>query len=358
MSNFISARARFNGTLAGIKTEELRGLDYNKENLDERIDEVLNKLEIIKPFLDEYFFQKELDDRDNGEFEHLITDSDKREYYRYSPNTCDELSEDINICKYIQAYASYILNSKDLPKEKQQEYSILSEEDFKKQLLKEMSSEFNAESNVVLDTRPTNDYNNLNLGITKQDLNPHIQDNKYGVREKDLELARILNCYETFREHLRNEMQKLKNGEPSYLRLYQIKNILGDIKGDMHDSKKMILGIRGQAKRLGDENPFNDFSTLDYNNEEHIKHCLRFCPLGEPKPDNELSHIGYDLKMAIENLVKLKKLDAIDLEIIECYNSSKYSIRDIADEIKRDTKTVQQRLDKICRRITLIIGGN
>ena len=66
------------------------------------------------------------------------------------------------------------------------------------------------------------------------------------------------------------------------------------------------------------------------------------------------SHIGYDLKKAIERLQAQNKIDFIDLEIIDCYNSN-YTIRDIATEVGKDTKTVQQRLDKICRRIKDVI---
>ena len=95
------------------------------------------------------------------------------------------------------------------------------------------------------------------------------------IREKDKELAEVLNGYNSLREHLLEEMEKVKQGEESYLNLYKIKNILGGIKGDMHDSKKMILGIRCQAKRLGDESPFNDYSKVDYGNPKHIKHMLK-----------------------------------------------------------------------------------
>lgn len=355
MSNFVSYRARFQGTLGGIKTEELRGLDYDKEKLVDRLEEVINKLDKVEPFFNEYFFQKEKDERDNGEFEHLITESDEREYYRYSPNTTDELSEDINICKYIQAYGSYILNSKDLPKEKQQEYSILSEEEFEKQLLKEMSTDFKADESIVLDCRPKNDYTNLDHKVTKKDLFPHLQKNKYGVREKDLYLAKVLNDYETLREYLREEMRKLKAGEETEMSLYNLKKLLGSLAGDVVDAKKMILGIRCQAKRLGDESPYNDYSTLDYENPEHIKAILKHCKITKtPRPDDIMSHIGYDVHVAIKKLSDCDKLDKIDLEIIECYNAG-YSIRDIAKEIDRLPNVVTQRIDKICRRIANVI---
>lgn len=354
MSKFISYRANFRGTLAGIKTEDLRGLDYSKEKLIERMEEVLNKLDQVQPFFDEYFFQKENEDRDNGEFEYLTTESDKRQYYNYSPNVTDELSEDINICKFIQSYASYILNSKDLPREKQQEYSILTEEEFEKQLLKETATDFKVESNVVLDCRPKNDYINLEHKVTKKDLYPHLQNNKYGVREKDLYLAEVLNCYETFREYLREEMRKLKNGEPTKLTLYKLKTLLGGLAGDVVDAKKMILGIRAQAKRLGDESPLNDYSTLDYNNPEHIKYILKFCKITKsPRPDDMMSHIGYDMYVAIKKLTKLKQLDNIDREIIECFNAN-YTLEDIGKEVGMKKQSVDYRLKRICEKITRV----
>lgn len=355
MSNFVSYRARFQGKLAGVSVEELKGLDYEKEKLIDRMEEVLNKLDKVQPFFDEYFFQKENDDRDNGEFDHLITESDEREYYRYSPNTTDELSEDINICKYIQMYAGYILNSKDLPRERQQEYSILTEEEFEKQLKKEMATDFKADANVVLDCRPKNDYNNLTLRINKKDLYPNLQNNKYGVRDKDVELAVVLNGYETFKEYLKGELRKLQAGEYTKFNLIQLRSLLSSINDDMLLSKNMLLGIRSQAKRLGDENPMNDYSTLDYSNPEHIKAILKFCKITKsPRPDDMMSHIGYDMFVAIDTLKKNKRLDNIDLEIIECYNAN-YTLEDIGNEVGMKKQSVDYRIKKICEKIAGVI---
>ena len=232
-----------------------------------------------------------------------------------------------------------------------QKYRILSEEEFKKQLLKEMSVDFKSDTMCILDTRG-NDYKNLDLKILNKDLFPELQNNKYGIRDKDLELAQVLLDYEELRTILKLEMAKIKNKEKSYLNLYQIKTMLSTIVGDMYDAKRMILGIRCPAKRLGDETSYNDFSAIDYSNEEHIKICLKYCKITNSlRPDNMCSHIGYDLNVAIKKLKENRKLDKIDLEIIECYNSN-YTIREIALEINRDTKTIQQRLKKICKRIS------
>ena len=175
MKKFISPRARFTGELNGIKVEELKGLDFNVETVEGRLKEVRRKLEKVAPFLEEYFFTEEEED-ENGE--------KPRQYYKFDPNTTDELSEDINICKYIQSYGSYILNSKDLPRDRQLEYTILTEDEFKKQLLKEMATDFKSDAGVILDTRPTNDYKNLDLKITKKDIYPELQHNPYGTGKK------------------------------------------------------------------------------------------------------------------------------------------------------------------------------
>ena len=359
-----SYRARFQGELEGIKTSQLVGLDYDLEKLKERMEYIENKLDEVLPFFNEYFFVKEEDKYDNNDFDDLI--QNERLYFKYSPNLNDELSGDINICKFIERYGNYILNSKDLPRERQQQYKILSEDRFKVILQREkMMSEIGADDpeleglsveDIILDTRPSNDYNNLDLRITTKDLDVSKQNNAYGIREKDIYLQEVLNGYMTLQNFLKEEMDKIKNGDKSEYKLYELIKLMSDMKKDMLLAKRMILGIRCQAKRLGDETPYNDYSKLDYSNPEHIKYMLKFCTItNTPRPDDMMSHIGYDLKIAIDKLKKLKKLDAIDLEIIACHNSGRYTIRDIAKEIQRVPNVVTQRLDKISKRISKII---
>ena len=354
-NNWTSYRARFQGSLGGVSVDAFKGLDYDLVKLQDRIKLVNEKVKEIEPFTSEYFFQKEKDEYDNGEFEHLVGEDDVREYFNYSPNTTDELSMDINICKYIEQYGSYLLNSKDLPKEKQQEYTILNEDDFKKFLSKEMSSSTGADATIVMDTRPTNDYTNLTLKITKKDLDTSLQHNKYGIREKDLYLESVLNDYENLKNHLKAELRKIQLGETAKYDLMKIRSLLANINDDMLLCKTMILGIRSQAKRLGDETPTNDLSLLDYSNPQHIKAIMKNCKITTPRPDCMSSHIGYDLMVAVNKLRKRKKIDSLDIEIIECYNTGAYSIRDIAEELKKGKSTIEQRLNKICKRLSEVM---
>lgn len=359
-----SYRARFQGELEGIKISQLVGLDYNLECLKDRMDFIEGKLDEIMPFFNEYFFTKEEDKYDNCDFNDLI--QNERLYFNYSPNADDELSGDINICKFIEKYGNYILNSKDLPKERQQQYKILTEDRFKTILQREkvMSNlvyddvdlQGLSMEQIILDTKPSNDYKNLDLRITSNDLDVNRQKNKYGIRDKDKYLEEVLNSYMKLQEYLKVELQKIKDGEDSNYKLYQIVGIMSEIKKDMLLAKRQILGIRNQAKRLGDETPYNDYSELDYSNPDHIKYMLKFCKMtNSPKPDNMTSHIGYDLRVAVNKLIEDKKIDDIDKEIIECYNSGKYTFEQISKEVNRDKKTIQQRIHKICKRISKII---
>jgi hypothetical protein len=351
MTKFISHRARFKGDLAGVKVLDFRGLDFNKHTLAERMEEVVNKLEEVEPFLEEYFNVNIIEEtNDEGEVKQK-----EKIYYNFSPNVTDELSEDINICQFLQSYATYILNSTDIKESKLEKYTILTEEEFQKRLRMEMSIDFKVDSNVIMDTRPTNDYKNLSLKITEKDMKPHLQNNKYGVRDKDIELANVLNDYNVMKEFLKTELRKIQTGKYSKYDLFKLRVLLAGINDDMLMSKVKILGIRGQAKRLGDEKPMNDYSALDYSNEQHIKYMLKHCKLtNTPRPDDMMSHIGYDLQLVIKRLYKDKELDAIDLEIIDCYNSN-YTFEEIGKEVGMKKQSVDYRLNKICRKITYVI---
>lgn len=350
-NKWTSHRARFQGSLGGITIDDFKGLDYDLDKIKDRMKLIKRKVKEIEPFTNEYFFSKEEDEVMGVSVENR----EKREYFNYSPNGKEELSIDINICKFIEQYGSYLLNSKDLPKEKQQEYTILNEDDFKKFLSKEMSSSNGSDATVVMDTRPSNDYTNMTLKITKKDMDVSLQNNKYGIREKDIELELVLRCYNSLKEHLKSELRKIQLGEPAKYDLMKIRTLLADINDDMLMCKLMILGIRSQAKRLGDESPTNDFSTLDYSNPHHVKAIIRNCRMTTPRPDDMVSHIGYDLMVAVNKLKRSKKIDELDVEIIDCYNSGNYSIRDIAEELKRGKSTIEQRLNKICKRLSEVM---
>lgn len=320
---FNSYRTKFKGTIGDIEVSELLVLDLNKEKFQERKIFIEDKLKRVEPFYKEYM----------------------DEFYKVELNTTDELSSDINIFKYLERDGSYLLNSRDIPKSKLQQYKILDEREFRKQITREKSLEFLLENSntedsdtmIVLKNEETNDYIAVDFKINKNDLEHE-------------NAGEVLKCYEKVREHLREEMQKIRNKEESYLNLYTIKNILKDINSDMILAKIQLRGIRCPAKRLGDIGSVPDFDSIDYTNVEHLKAILKNVRLGDLEPDSMISHIAFDMKQAIDHLHKEGKLDDMDYEIIECYNCKMSNVA-IGKEIDRTENVVRQRLSKIFKRI-------
>lgn len=337
MNNFTSYRARFRGELAGIKVNELNNLDYDITTKDERLDFINKKLEQVNPFYEEYFDIKIVEDEEG-----------KKEiaYFNYSPNVTDELSFDINICKTLEGYANYILNSKDLPREKQQKYNILSEEDFKKILRMEVPmSSFNENDEVeddecmdILDTRKENDYTNLNHKISKSDF-------------EDEEVKDVLLSYQKYKDYLKNQMELIKNKQEADIELFRAKRILGSINDDMIQSKIKLKQIRCHAKRLGDESPTNDMSEIDYTNLEHVKILIKNCRFGEIEPDNEMSYMAYDMETAIKLLHREGVISDKDYEIIFMINDGMSNV-EIAKYIQRDEKVVRRCLDRVSKLVS------
>lgn len=336
---FSSYRTRFAGTLSGVPIEELKELDYSISTFKGRLAFIKKKYKRVKPFYDSYIF--------TSEEEQDVNTEDGIEFYKVNLSTTDELSSEINIFKFIERDASYLLNSSDLPRDKQQEYTILDEEEFKKLLIKERKNISLNSSEVmeILKPKEENFYKDNDITISPKDLTDDIT-------------GSVLSDYNTLRNHLKKEMAKVKNKEKSVYDLGFLKRNLGTLMADMVDSKKILRGITNPSKKGGDESGMFYTDLIDYTNENHIKAILRNVKItGELEPDNELSHIAYDIEVAIKKLHSKGKLDDLDLEIVECYNSG-YSERNIAEELDKGKTTIQQRLSKIVKRISEYFNKN
>lgn len=336
---FSSYRTKFQGNLGNIEVKQLGELDYKKVTLKERMKYIEEKYRNISPFYESYIFSKTREEAEESFAD--LTEEDITEYYKVNLNTSDELSCEINIFKYCEKDASYLLNSKDLPKDKQEQYKFLSEEEFKQLLAKEQNVSL-AESEdggamCILARKKTNDYTNMSHKITKKDL-------------EDEYAGQVLRCYNAAKEHLKEEMRKIKDKEGSYLELHKIRNLLKEINSDMILAKIQLKGIRSPAKKLGDIGASPDYDSIDYTDPRHVKCILKNVRFGEIQPDSMLSHLAYDIEVAIKELHNLGKLDDLDMEIIECFNAG-YSNVAIGKELDRTENAIRQRLDKICRRI-------
>lgn len=316
---FQSHRTRFKGDLAGINQEKISELDYTRENIEERLDYIKMKYSYVRNYHEEY----------------------TTEYYKVNVNSDDNLSADINIFKAIEKDGNYLLNSLDIPRDSQHKYNLLTQEEFDKKLKDEKKLDLFADDLVdVLKPNLKNEFTNMDLKITQKDLN------------EDSEMGEILREYDAVKTHLKEEIKKIKCKQGSYLNVSKAKMILGTINCDMLDVKKSYKGITRPSTKLGDIGSAPDYDSIKYSNPAHIKAIISSVRFGDIEPDSMLSHMAYDIEKAIKILYAKGKLDELDLEIVDCLNSG-YSERRTADELKKGKTTIQQRINKICRRVAL-----
>lgn len=316
---FQSHRTRFKGDLAGVPQKDISELDYTKEKISERVEYINMKYSYVRKYHEEY----------------------TSEHYKVNVNADDNLSGDINIFKALERDANYLLNSVDIHRDRQHKYNILTQEEFDKLLKKEEKDDITEESyKNIVKPKEKNDFINMDLKITQKDL------------KENSEMGEILRDYQVVKEHLKEEICKIKEKNPSYLNIYKAKLLLGTINCDMLDVKKRYKGITRPSTKLGDIGSLPNYDAIMYSNPAHVKAIISNVRFGDIQPDSMLSHIAFDIQKAIKSLHSENRLDILDIEIVDCINSG-MTIRATALELKRDKKAIQQRLDKICRRVAL-----
>lgn len=316
---FQSHRTRFKGDLAGIEQEKIVELDYQKENIEERLEYINKKYSYVSKYHEEY----------------------TSDFYKVNVNTDDNLSADINIFKALERDGSYLLNSLDVPRDSQHKYNLLTQEEFDKLLQKEEKEDITDEAyKDVLMPKEKNDYINMDLKITNKDI---IEDSEMGI---------ILRDYDIVKTHLKDEISKIKSKQGSYLNVTKAKMILGTINCDMLDVKKSYKGITRPSTKLGDIGGDIDWTNVDYTNVDQIKDLIKIVNFGEIKPDDELSHLAYDLEEAINSLKNRSALDKIDLEIIEGVNAG-VSMRRLEKELGISNQAISKRYNKLAEKIAL-----
>ena len=196
----------FTGTLCGKNVFDLTKIDYNLVNSKERLEYLENLIKECDGFLNAYFYGTE----------------EREPYYKFNPRTWkDVLSHDVNVCMVLETLATYLLNSKDLPLERQQQYKIYTNEELFKAAQKELSSKSkisstNTENEVIeflLRQTKSNGYYSKDTVIKPSDF-----------KDTEKDLGKILMAYDLMYQHLREHARKLKNGEPTTYSVTKIKS--------------------------------------------------------------------------------------------------------------------------------------
>lgn len=306
MNGFKGYRTKFKGSLKGIEVSDLFKLDYTLETIGEKMQYVKSKHNLVRDFYETYIYTKDKKEPllDFVKYE----DSDFIEFYKVNLNTEDDLSCDINVFKALELEASYLLGSKDLPKDTKLKYLLLTQDDFDRLVAKE-NMEMQRECEILEILKPSERgcFINVNLSITRSDLH-------------DPRSAKVLREYTKLKVFLVKEANKIKNGEESPLNIFNIRRMLSSINDDLLYSKKSLQGIRDHAKKLGDESGTFDLSVIDYTNEKHLDCILKLVPLGQIRPDSDMSVLGFDVSNAINKLYKKGELNERDVRILELYN--------------------------------------
>ena len=136
----------------------------------------------------------------------------------------------------LETLATYLLNSRDLPIERQQEYKIFTNEELFKAAQKELNSKSKSnqgsENEIIeflLRKSESNGYFVKDTVLKPSDF----EDTEYNLGE-------ILKAYDLMYQHLRKHARKLKNGEESPYSVTKIKRLMSGLKDDMILSKEKI----------------------------------------------------------------------------------------------------------------------
>lgn len=323
---YIGHRGQFRGELNGKTANDLRKLNYELDSLEKRrecIEGMVGETGAYKDFYEEYI----------------------EEYYKCDTN--NELTEDINVFKNIENMGTYLLNSKDLPTEKKQEYKIYTDE----QLFKKSLMECNLQNSSCDDQEYNEEQVIHYLLVNKRnEYYPKIEK----ITNSDLEhesLKEVLGDYNKFYAFLKEELLKIRNKQPSKLSLYQIKSIMKSVKDDMVLSKQKLLSIIN-FDPVGDFTPFIDWEQFDFNNKEHIKAAL-YLDQEHIVPGDDMSIIAYDVNCAIKNMYKQGLLNDTDLRIVNKIRKNKsYTLQEIGKELNVSQQAISKRINKISEKIS------
>lgn len=282
----------FNGKINGQTVNDF-SLDYTCTDLDSRLDYLLNILDAVKDNSGRNFFEVYFDD-----------------YYKVIASSEDKLSEEIKVCKRLEFMADYLLRSTEVRASRKNEdtkyHFFVNKEEFIKRTKYEMSSDSIGSSS---ETRE--------LAFLLPKSRPAVKKEKIQVITKaDLERAdnvgQILREYQKFLELVN---QSVNDGHIAKRRGSDIK---GKVNEDMLRVKDQLLGVFGYILR----NPITDstcpdWDVFDYTDIEQIKLALAINR--DLDPNDDLSHIIMDLDMAINDLIKSKKLTERQIHILNLY---------------------------------------
>lgn len=316
-----TSQQNFLASIDGVTANELnRVMDRTLDNYEERKKCIEETLEGTT-FFEEYF----------------------TDYYNVNASQNDYLSLENNVCKVLENYASYLLNSKDIDNEETEVYKFYYDEsEFMRALNKDVK--YDDKGPEVIDFLLANQSNYKKAKdqkITAADL-----------RRNDY-LGEVLRDYQTY-------IDVLNNGN---MQAYRRNRLKGEVQRDMILAKDALLKVHGYTLRYFSESTkpnlelfdFADFNQLkgyslrvpeDIKDKNHanVDGLLRMKFNGDFQ--NDFQCILYDLEI----LIKKTKLTEREKECLNYFRNGLTNIK-ISDILNIDKSVVSRNIDRAIKKV-------
>ena len=312
-----TSQQNFLASIDGVTANELnRTMDRTLNNYDERKECIEDTLEGTS-FFEEYFTN----------------------YYNVNASQNDYLSLENNVCKVLENYASYLLNSKDIDDEESQQYKFYYDEsEFMRAINKDVK--YDDKGQEVIDFLLANQSNYKKAKdqkITAADLN-----------RNDV-VGEVLRDYKSYIDTLDN----------SDMQAYRRNRIKGEVQRDMVLAKDALLRVHGYNLRYFSESTKPNLEVFDFVDFNQLKgysvdgvdpHYSKVDGLLRMKFNgdfqNDFQCILYDLDILIEKT----KLTDRERECLNYFRNGLTNVK-IGDIINITSQSVGQSIDSAIKKV-------
>ena len=312
-----TSQQNFLASIDGVTANELnRVMDRTLDNYEERKKCIEETLEGTS-FFEEYF----------------------TDYYNVNASQNDYLSLENNVCKVLENYASYLLNSKDIEDEESQQYKFYYDEsEFMRAINKDVK--YDDKGQEVIDFLLANQSNYKKAKdqkITAADLN-----------RNDV-VGEVLRDYQSYIDLLNN----------SNMQAYRRNRLKGEVQRDMILSKDALLRVHGYNLRYFSESTKPNLEVFDFADFNQLKgysvdgvdpHYSKVDGLLRMKFNgdfqNDFQCILYDLDILIEKT----KLTERERECLNYFRDGLTNVK-IGDIIGVTSQSVGQSVDSAIKKV-------
>ena len=312
-----TSQQNFLASIDGVTANELnRVMDRTLDNYEERKKCIESTLEGTS-FFEEYFTN----------------------YYNVNASQNDYLSLENNVCKVLENYASYLLNSKDIDDEETEVYKFYYDETaFRRAINKDMK--YDDKSPEVIDFLLANQSNYKKAKdqkITAADLN-----------RSDV-VGEVLRDYQSYVDLLNN----------SNMQAYRRNRLKGEVQRDMILAKDALLRVHGYNLRYFSESTKPNLEVFDFADFNQLKgytvegvnpHYTKVDGLLKMKFNGDFQYdfqcILYDLDILIEKT----KLTKRERECLNYFRNGLTNVK-IGDIIGVDEKSIRRSIDSAIKKV-------